>query len=759
MRFLAIVVLELLCCAVNAAEPAGSRVMENDQLRLVLTDKPAPFLRELVHKPSGRNLLAQPASLTLFSISLSGPGGEETVESQAAKQSSAEISRVDGGQRIVLTFAGLGKAELRVRLEGRLDDGQPVVRWSLVIDNANRRSISTVRFPYVTAAPAIGSPDDDSIVGPAFPGVLIENPAKAWPMYQSAAWSFPGDQSAQFFSYQDRTAGVYLASMDTVGHNRTLRISKRKNGYLLSHEYRLPEQPASQWRSPYEVALGVTAGAWQQTADLYKRWAERQPWCAKTLAQRNDIPAAWKRGPCIHTVSVRTHDASGKGGQTTPATGSYYPQLSAHLLALREKIGGPIVPMLAEWENHRVWTAGAYFPVFDAAHAGPTLAEIRRQGFSPFVFLSGMFFTFENVGPDAAAIPGAERHTASFVLDKEGKPKTYTLTGNSNENWKRHSYQFCAAASGAKPFFRSVIDQLHALGIDIVQMDQATNGAGDACYSTSHGHQVGPGAYQSQAFRDLLLDMRSHGRSLSPDFMLLNEELHEELIPYLDGFHTREFRERWWYRRAPGSRGIPLFTYLYHEYAIAYGGEGPSASKGDNPAVVREHAINLVTGKTPAVSVWSRQSAMAETHANQIHMLRNHTRLLATEAQQFLMLGRMLHPLVFDVPTVAFKIGVQRDKKWQPEPFEERAVLTSSWQSPAGLIGHCLVNITTTRQALQLQLDTRNAPAWPKTDVDLYRADNSGPAERLFRNVRLPQKYALELQPLEAVFFVLRPAK
>jgi hypothetical protein len=742
------------CGAVQAASP-DSVVVDNSQVRLVFGTRPVPFLSELVHKPSGQNLIAQPASQSLFSLEVpAAKGGTTSFESQRAKEGSIRVRTDAGGQHIELQFSGLGPGgNLRVRIGGRLDGEEPLVRWTLAVDNPGRQALAAVRFPYVTAVPAIGSPGDDVIVAPAFPGALIENPAQNWPASYRAGWAFPGQQSAQFFAFQDRTAGIYMASMDTGGNGRALRVAKQDNKrFVLFQEYQLPEQPAAVWESPYAVVLGVTAGTWQHTADLYKRWAVRQPWCACPLAQRRDIPDWWKRGPCIHTCSVRTQDADGR------CNGSYYPKLLEHLRALRAKIDGPVLPMLAGWENHRTWTAGDYFPVFDAAHAEGAIATLRQDGFRPFVFLSGLYYTFRNEGPDGSDVPGGERYTASFAIDREtGKPATAVLGGHRKDGWRRQSYSFCPAAPGTKEFFRATLDQLHALGIDVVQMDQATTGAGAACYSTAHGHQPGPGTYQAVAFRELLADMRRHGRALSPDFVLFNEELHEELIPYLDGFHTRESRERYWYRRTPGARGIPLFTYLYHEYALAYGGEGPSALKFNSPAIVREHAVNLVTGKTPAISVWSRQEAMAETHPDQIHMLRNHARLLKTEAQRFLMLGRMLHPLEFDTPWVTLRISAEHAGGWRGEPFEERAVLTSSWQSPEGLVGHCLVNITDVKQVVNLALDTRGAASWAQAQVDLYRADQPDTCQHVAKATNLPCNYHLELTPLEAVFFVLRP--
>ena len=720
-------------------------IVENDHVRLVFAGKPVPFLRELVQKPSQKNLLAQPPNQNLFALV---KGGNLTVESRSAKQGSIEVSRVANSQKILIEFTGLGPAgDIRVNLNGVLDDAEPFVRWSVRVDNPSRQRLSTVQFPYVTAAPAIGSPHDDFIVAPACPGVLIENPAKEWPADYSLQLSFPGDQSAQFLSYQDRAAGAYIASMDTIGYGRQLSINKRTDGFLLCQDYRLHDSRPMQWKSPYDVAFGVTSGTWQKTADIYKRWAVHQPWCARTLTQRDDTPESWKRGPCIHTVEMRTYDK-----KTGGCNGSYYPKLREHLRLFREKIDGPVVPILTGWENHRRWTAGDSFPVFDATNAGRVLGQICQDGFSPTAYFSGMYYTYQNEGVDGSPVPGAEHYTNSFVIDrKTGKPKTYVFDeSRSGRLWKRHSYRFCPAAPGTKIFFHSMIDKAHALGIDIIQIDQSL-GVGDACYSTAHGHQPGVGPYQSQAYHDLLDDINQYGRSLSPDFMLLFEEPHEELIPYLDGFLTREYRERWWYHGDPGAKSLPVFTYLYHEYAIVYGGEGPHLSVEKDNTIVREMAINLVTGKTPAASVWMFQSTMAAAHSDQIKMLRNHSHLMKTEAGRFLMLGRMLHSLELDVPSVVFQI--------KNKPFEDRAVLTSSWQSPEGNVGHCLVNITDANQPVQLQLDTRNAPGWAKADVDLYRADKPDEREHVLRNVFLPCEYALELSPLEAVFFVIRPAK
>ena len=60
------------------------------------------------------------------------------------------------------------------------------------------------------------------------------------------------------------------------------------------------------------------------------------------------------------------------GGQAVDALG----QETCHV-TLRDKIDGPVVAMLAGWENHRRWTAGDYFPIFDEDRARQVIQQLR----------------------------------------------------------------------------------------------------------------------------------------------------------------------------------------------------------------------------------------------------------------------------------------------------------------------------------------------------------------------------------------------
>lgn len=760
MKKIVILLTIVLSVAENdsmAADYADALTLENQALRLEILKTPAPFIERLVHKASGQAVVAGPASKSLFSITFAKKDGNPlTIESAAADESGVSVTKIGAASKAVIKYEKFPASDLAVEVTAVCDDKNPLTLWTMRVAHDPGWRVKSVRFPQLLAVPAIGEDKDDCLVLPALAGTLIENPAESWSNGQSVVLRYPGTLSAQFLAYQDRSAGVYLAGMDTAGHPMSLGVSKQSEGFRCWHEFAAvvdeEDGRAGEWQSPYPVALGVTQGRWCDTADRYKQWAVRQKWCAKTLAERRDIPAWWKDGPDVHVCEVRTY------GNARTCTGSYYPKLHNHLRTFREKIDGPIVAMLAGWENHRRWTGGDYFPVFDADNARRVLQQLREDGFRPFFFLSGLFYTYWNEGRDGGEIAAAQEHVASYVLDeKTGKPKEYVLNeSNPAGIWKRHSYQFCVGAAQTKPFFCDVVDQAHALGVDVLQMDQTVSGAGAACYSTTHDHSPGVGLYQSRAFWELLDAMRQRGKGHSPDCVLFHEEPHEQLIPHVDGFHVREYYEKRWYRGYPGAIGIPLFSYLYHEFAPGYGGDSAGLSKQNSRWNVRCHAMNLVAGRTPGGSVWSGHQNMFDAHSDQITMIRNHSRLLKTRAKDFLMLGKMLHPYELAVPQVAVGIPVQRGGKWVREDLPTPAILTSSWQSPDGKIGHLFVNIAETRQPLKVSLDTRNARADESYAAQIYRSTEGETFRPLWQSRDLPKDFAAELEPLEVVFIELR---
>jgi hypothetical protein len=115
----------------------------------------------------------------------------------------------------------------------------------------------------------------------------------------------------------------------------------------------------------------------------------------------------------------------------------------------------------------------------------------------------------------------------------------------------------------------------------------------------------------------------------------------------------------------------------------------------------------------------------------------------------------MLHPYELAVPQVAIGIPVQRDGKWVREDLPTPFILTSSWQSPDGRIGHLFVNIAETGQPLKVNLDTRNAPAEKSYDARIHRSTQGETFRPLWQNRNVPQDFTAKLESLEVVFVEL----
>ena len=303
------------------AEREKSLTLENHILRLEIQTSHAPFLQRLVHKASGQAVVAEPAHKSLFSIVLAAQDGSQvTVDSVLASESSVTVSSTDRGSQMAIQYAKFPDLNLSVEVTVVCAASEPLTLWSLRIENDTGRRIRAVRFPQFLAVPAIGDGKDDCLVLPALAGTLIENPAETWRNGQSVTLSYPGNLSAQFLAYQDRSAGVYLAGMDPAGYPMSLAVLKQAEGFRCWHEFTpVPDgkngsagaaEPGKNWASPYPVALGVTQGTWCDTADQYKQWAVRQTWCAAAIgrAGRHPCLVEGRSGcACVGSPHLRQH--------------------------------------------------------------------------------------------------------------------------------------------------------------------------------------------------------------------------------------------------------------------------------------------------------------------------------------------------------------------------------------------------------------------------------------------------------------------
>jgi len=676
--------------ALNARDDGKTITLENDRLRLVFDKGAKGNLSAIVDKQSGQNfLLASAVARQLYSIASAGEDGkEQQLNNNAAADVRFQLQQTPGEVRLVETFSNHAGRQLTATVSVTLRADSPLSFWRIEVQNGAQLLLKSVTFPALDAPLRLGAEGKgDAIALPVCDGYLIEEPAKTMPTRgwgSSRADNYPGGMSAQLMTYYGERAGLYLATHDAAGHPKRFGVARRENDLLLSYTHLFPQEKGKGWAMPYDFALGTFQGDWHDAADIYKQWAVKQFWCARIIPQRDDIPAWIKQAPVFHTVLVR-----GRDRQKRPINDA--PNLPAHIHRFAEGLNSPQCAVLLDWEKNGPWVAPHYFPPVGGADLfRKTTGEIQAQGNQTMVYLSGLKWTLkkhfkEVIGYDDTA--RFEKEGARWaVAGPDGKP---AIIGKPDQAVGQGlSADLCQGTAYTKDLLTKAALECVTLGVTSVQLDQIVGFGTRPCYSKEHGHPVGYGVWQYEHLRDLFARVRSECRKKNPQFALSLEEPAELAIPLLDIYDAREFKQASW-PRAVGVRGVPIFTYLYHEFAPGFGGE-PSVGPGHANAM--DHAMNIVCGKTPGMAMWGGLFGPDEFHPNQLRMLKAHINLLHGPARDYLLLGRMIHPLRFDAPRMTVTIGDAH--KHTSSPFELSTVLHSGWALPNGNRGYVFVNIS-----------------------------------------------------------------
>ena len=154
---------------------------------------------------------------------------------------------------------------------------------------------------------------------------------------------------------------------------------------------------------------------------------------------------------------------------------------------------------------------------------------------------------------------------------------------------------------------------------------------------------------------DLYERVRAECTPLSPDFALSMEEPNELYLPWLNVCQSRpngltsEFP-----MKAPLTRVVPLFSFLYHEHLVGWIAFYPWRSQGHHAVTV---AQGFAAGMMPGVHIESTYRWKPDVRKAFKTMVRNCSRLYVEEGMNALMFGRMLKPLALDIPGRDLKIN------------------------------------------------------------------------------------------------------
>lgn len=595
----------------------------SDQVALAL-DRVTGEITNIVDLASGQEFGAATARSPLFSLTLSQPGRGLTTHSSSRDFASVTVDPL-GTTGLRLTFGE--HISVPVDVEADVlphEDGG--LRFRLRCRNSSEWAVAGVGFPLWAGRPELsGDGSDDVLLLPWSSGAVLPAPGLRHVRRDAL---YPGSVFAQFWAHYGTDAGLYTACLDAEGNCKRVRLACRPGHSIsLGVEHLFPEEVGRAVSVPYDVEIRTFRGDWRDAAEIYKRWAVKQPWCAVKLADRTDVPAFLKEGAGVVVAGIQS--PAGRAG----LVGEQLEKLPDLMDAYREATGlKHMVFVPYGWENRGTWAGINYLPAVPSNEAWLAANRaLRERGHRAAFMTSGFWWVVRrqktSSGPafdDSAELAARGgmciRRADGSLWDVDSFEKT-----KAHGSWRGYSVALCHGSRKALNTMRDTFLETARLGVPLISFDQEIGGAqAAACYDPSHGHPPGYGAWMWRGFRDLCREILAEGKPVQPELGLFLENVSELAIPYMATYWSRQFGEV--DVGCADARGIGLFSYLYHEYVTAIGAacvQGQGELGSQPPAELRAFVLsnNLVRGLIPGPfmhhvplsggSTWSRHVATA----------------------------------------------------------------------------------------------------------------------------------------------------
>ncbi|NQT15037.1 MAG: hypothetical protein HQ582_19935, partial [Planctomycetes bacterium] len=292
----------------------------------------------------------------LFRLVVIPSGADPRQPLELSSRDAKAVNRIEG-DGVRLRFERLGNRNLAaVCVVEAGTDG--LFRFRIKVEGESGAIVERVDYPLLhLAAPLEGDGAHDALVLGTTKGGVLERPHQ-WKPGRFAGGTQPGSLAAQFGCYYGPKGGVVTYCEDDAGYPKTLATFRTTDGMVLG--WRHPMQ--HDLKEPIAVAFPVVAGVfrpaagaaadWRDAAAIYKAWALKQPWCARRLTERDDLPDWLKQGP----AQVRFgREWLGQPDRIEAWLEKYW---------ARHFKGVPLIVTFWGWEGVATWIPPQYFPPY-----------------------------------------------------------------------------------------------------------------------------------------------------------------------------------------------------------------------------------------------------------------------------------------------------------------------------------------------------------------------------------------------------------
>ena len=611
-----------------------------------------------------------------------------------------EITHSQQGEELELILVWPG-GPVAVTARVALGRGSTISHWHVAVENRTEHALWEVEFPRIEGlTPIAGDGELDRLAIPFLWGALLPNPvglicrgelkrsASDFAEYSLAdatdddgprvAFSYPGMMTMQFLAlYHPARAGIYFGAHDAQANLKRFGAYGTEDGDRLDLVMQnFPEERIRgglDYWLPYPAVVGVFAGDWWKASELYRAWAVRQEWCAKgPLTQRSDIPQWIKDVDLWYWNYVYREQHSPE--EIVPA-----------VLYLKERMDTDICIHWYEWND---WSFNENIPEsFPMSYAWQErlregLKQLHDAGVHAIPYFNARLW---DCTTDAYRTLGGPE---SLVLDENGGPTGWTTRGRA-ANWLTMCPSARAWQDRILHLMRETVEQV---GMDGAYLDQITSSFVLPCFVESHGHPRGGGNSWYRGYRQMVDRIRSTINTRHPGVIWTSEDVIE---CYLDQFdtnlarHAADMNDRFGDEWLP----IPMFSSVYHDYAMTYGSVQTMDEAFEDTYYLGE-ALVFAGGSQMIICGYFAKHVGTDEHGECLDYLERLVRA-RKRARKYLTYGRWLPPVAMDVEQV--------EVRWSDDGKPKRvpAVVTTSWGAADGSVAVVMVNHTAAERTVR----------------------------------------------------------
>ncbi len=551
-------------------------------------------------------------------------------------------------------------------------------RWKIAVLPGNDAfKVEWVDFPRIR----LRRFDDGKFLLPFAEGTLVENLDElamkaefrsAYAEYPMTGISgfYPGPAPMQFEAYYTGETGLYICSADPNHSPKSIDVILEEDGAL-----RLMLQHFS---VDYEIVIAGFHGDWQDAAGIYRDWMEKND---ATLPPKlsEQMPKWFADSPVLLIYPVRGNGLD--TGELKP--NEYYPYTNALpvIAGYRKRWNTPLMALLMHWEGTAPWAPPYIWPPYGGEEELAKFAGVlHSEGDLIGLYGSGIGWTQQSMNDPAYNC--REQFEEESIVDEICKGphgESYSRVCNGPRG-TRLGYDLCPASEFTAKTVTGEISSAAKLGIDYLQyFDQNQGCASPFCYAKDHGHPALPGAWQTEAMRQLL----DKAQQAAGETVLGCENAAAE--PYLEVCRLNDLRNHlaWGF----GGRPVPAYPYVFHEYVSGFTGNGVCLSDWIDTARTPFFlqwvlAWNFAAGNLLAVVLkdsgkihwnWALRWSVPEPEQQPLHeLVANLADWRRNRASEYLIAGRMEK-----APKIT--CGTRTVYRKGHPPVEVPTVLASAW--------------------------------------------------------------------------------